>query len=564
MREVQTPLEKYEQKTKKIENLVAKGALTQEQGNRAMRAYKKELEQTTKRQTKFNSTLSRTKKIIAGLAAGLTLAKFLRETREAFSRIDALAKQSKTLNLGTGQLLRIQEAGALSSGLGEGQINNALEKQAASIGQAVAGRGVGKSRLTQLKLDARELSKLSADEQFLKIADAIKEVNNRTEQVSIVQDLFGRSNAKLVETLRQGSGGILEQTKHLEKRAKYLDENAKRAEASNDAFTRLGSAAKGFFERVAIGASGGLERFADKFEKMVSDGSLGQLAENIGEFAVGTFELMTTLTPVFNKLLSIGNQAFSSLFDEKAVFQRDPKIGEFTRNGNVSQAFFATIGRQAEGIFGGMLGFGPSASERTQARREATRGGGATAAESEAATRRINERILNDPRFAKVREKNFEKRLNPLLKELGSKGEELSKRLTSPWMNVLEGVREKSKDFITKTRQDLQKSGREARQERLQKKLSSLDATKEESQREIDSLTGSLSRRQQGGRTGSLAGKDSIEAFATQFGQGNEIKVVDEVRKVKEEVAKLTGVIQQIEHEKKSLKKVAAQREATF
>ena len=535
LRETQTPLQKYEDKVKKVENLVSKGVITQKQANQAVAHYKTSLLGATKQQGFFNTALGKTKGLLVGLAAGLTLRKFIRETKEAFSRLDDLQKQSKTLDIGAGSLLAIQQAGGLSAGLGSGQINNALEKQLKSVGDAVQGKGTGKDRLEQLKLNAEELQKLSADKQLLRIADAIKEVNNKNEQVAITQDIFGRSNAKMVELLRLGSKEIKGQTEFLSERAKFLDANAHKVEATNDAFSKLGSSIDFVFEQVAVGLSGDLSSFAQTFDRMVKSGQIGELATAFGKFAVNTGELLIQLEPLVTGMADLLNMPLTALKGPNATFEDDPLIGQFANNNGPAGAFFSTLGRQAEKLLGI-----EDRNAQAQMRANMNRGGG-IGTRTDNTDKEIGKWMVNE--LLKGNETggfkglgktttNIVKSSNRFINQFGRFTEKLNTGFDRFSKEFVAGVKEKRiqnqadafANFDPSKNPKIKALNEE--ESRLQKRLSEIG-------------DGPKRNRQTGRMIGSSAGRESIEAFRAMFGVGNENKLVDEMTEIKDEVKDL-------------------------
>ena len=59
-----------------------------------------------------------------------------------------------------------------------------------------------------LGLKAEDLINLSADEQFLRVADALSRMKNPTERMAIAMQLFGKSAFKMLPILEAGAGGI--------------------------------------------------------------------------------------------------------------------------------------------------------------------------------------------------------------------------------------------------------------------------------------------------------------------------------------------------------------------
>ena len=81
-------------------------------------------------------------------------------------------------------------------------------KMRKAIFAAFNGSDEAKHALDALGLSAADLVMLSADEQFLKIADALSRMKNPTERMAIAMQLFGKSAYKMLPVLEAGAGGI--------------------------------------------------------------------------------------------------------------------------------------------------------------------------------------------------------------------------------------------------------------------------------------------------------------------------------------------------------------------
>lgn len=79
-----------------------------------------------------------------------------------------------------------------------------------TVGQAAAGSTQATEALSRLGLSADEMSKMSATDQFKKLADAISGIKNPSEQAAAVMGVMGRRGQMLLPVLTKGSAGIAE------------------------------------------------------------------------------------------------------------------------------------------------------------------------------------------------------------------------------------------------------------------------------------------------------------------------------------------------------------------
>lgn len=83
-------------------------------------------------------------------------------------------------------------------------------KMKKAIYEASTGGKAAAETMALLGLNAAELVNLSADEQFLRIADALSRLQNPTQRTAIALELFGKSAYKMLPVLEAGRGGIEE------------------------------------------------------------------------------------------------------------------------------------------------------------------------------------------------------------------------------------------------------------------------------------------------------------------------------------------------------------------
>ena len=107
--------------------------------------------------------------------------------------------------------------------------------------------------LDALNLSARDLTQLSPDEQFLAIADAMGEVENRSEQVRLAFKLFDSGGVELLNTMDMTSEGIreaMEQAEHLGIALNRID--AAQVENANDAFDNMTKVSAGISRQLTV------------------------------------------------------------------------------------------------------------------------------------------------------------------------------------------------------------------------------------------------------------------------------------------------------------------------
>tara|TARA_R110002167_G_scaffold98927_3_gene259815 strand:- start:6766 stop:8208 length:1443 start_codon:yes stop_codon:yes gene_type:complete len=148
---------------------------------------------------------------------------------------DASGKFASRIGVSVEGLTSLRHAVEQTSTATGQQFNTGLQRMTRRISEANAGSKGLAEGLKELGLEAAVLAKMSPDEQFLAIADAMKEVENSGDQTRLTMKFFDSEAVELVNTLRLGSDAI----RDLQKDARELgivlsDEDAKAAAEFND------------------------------------------------------------------------------------------------------------------------------------------------------------------------------------------------------------------------------------------------------------------------------------------------------------------------------------------
>lgn len=113
---------------------------------------------------------------------------------------DALVKMSDRTGVSITGLQRLQLAGD--------DAGNTIEDMTGAINQMQnrldGGDASAVGALRRLGLSLGDLKGLAPDQQFIAISDALREVDNPAQQVAIAMDLFGKTGAQVLPTLKRG------------------------------------------------------------------------------------------------------------------------------------------------------------------------------------------------------------------------------------------------------------------------------------------------------------------------------------------------------------------------
>lgn len=154
---------------------------------------------------------------------------------------DQAGKTAEKLGLQTAKLTELQYAAELS-GVAANTLNLGLQRMTRRVAEAATGTGEAIKALDALGLSAKELNKLSPDEQFKLIADAMQKVDNQSEKVRLAFKLFDSEGVDLVRTLSMTRKGLEESAQEARELGRVIDDQAaKQAAEFNDNLTRLQS-----------------------------------------------------------------------------------------------------------------------------------------------------------------------------------------------------------------------------------------------------------------------------------------------------------------------------------
>lgn len=200
---------------------------------------------------------------------------------KSFKTVDSLAKTADMLGVTTSALAGLQHAADLT-GVAQSTLTKSLIKQQKAIFDADRGLVTYKQHFDALELSTTELLKLSPDQQFVTIAEALNRVENQTKKTAIAYDIFGGRGTALINTLALGRDGLAaaaDEASILGLSISRID--AAKIEMANDSFTRVKATVAGlgnavsaelapFIEAVSKGfvdaakQAGGMSNFVSK------------------------------------------------------------------------------------------------------------------------------------------------------------------------------------------------------------------------------------------------------------------------------------------------------------
>ncbi len=162
---------------------------------------------------------------------------------------DDVQKMALRTGFSTEALSELRYAAELSGTNLEG-LDKAVKRMSGTILDAQDGMETYVRAFEHIGIKVEELEGLNPEEQFLKIALAIAEVEDPMKRAALAQDMFGRSGTELLPMLANGAAGVNELREAAHKFAPIFDQEAANAAANfNDRLADLtGSVDKVKFE----------------------------------------------------------------------------------------------------------------------------------------------------------------------------------------------------------------------------------------------------------------------------------------------------------------------------
>ena len=181
----------------------------------------------------FAGVASDIKSSIGGALAGLASLGAIKGIIDQFGRIQDLSEQFGV------SAESLQRFGQLASEGGSSveQIAAAFSKLTINIQKAQGGTGAQSDALRELGLSAKELSNISPEQAFLRLADAVQKGGGNNSSYAAALDLIGQRQRDLIPLLAQGADAIRTQAAAI---SAASDETVAKVDEITDRFQRLG------------------------------------------------------------------------------------------------------------------------------------------------------------------------------------------------------------------------------------------------------------------------------------------------------------------------------------
>lgn len=152
---------------------------------------------------------------------------------------DSVAKAARRTGITTESLSELQFA-AGQSGVEVSSLENGIRRMQRTIYDAGRGTSTATDALGELGITVEQLNKLSPEEQFTRLGDALSRIEDDTQRAAVAMTVFGRSGTEMLPLFENGAAGV----ELLRKEARELGlslggEDAAAAERLTDAMSRV-------------------------------------------------------------------------------------------------------------------------------------------------------------------------------------------------------------------------------------------------------------------------------------------------------------------------------------
>ncbi len=217
------------------------------------------------------------------VAGGAAIATMTAGISKAADRIDRLAKTSSKLGIAAERLAELRFA-AQQTGVSANTLDTALQRMVRRVAEAAHGTGEAKNALKSLGLSAQGLARLSPDQQFNRIAEALAKVKLQGDRVRLTNKLFDSEGVALVNTLKLGQTGLAAYAAEAKGLGIVLSsQGVKAVEAMNDAVARSQTAVSGLFNKLTVELAPAITSVADAATDWL------KRTNQFGKSAIGTF-----------------------------------------------------------------------------------------------------------------------------------------------------------------------------------------------------------------------------------------------------------------------------------
>lgn len=247
--------------------------------------------------------------------------------------IDTTAKFASRIGVAADQLSKMQFV-ASQAGISTEQFNMATQRMVRRVAEAAKGMGEATSALSELNINAKEFKTLGLEQQYAKIADAMKNVKDPADKLRLAFKLFDSEGTAVLQMMKGGSTAMQQAAKDAEFLGLAItNKAAAAAEHFDDSMGRAEGSIKGASRAIAGVMMPVLSGLANRFANFLANNR-----ENIVTFIKGAVEKFFTLLEVIGQVWTGIKKIFT---DPKAFAKFLDNMGAFIKAGSVMFVAFS-------------------------------------------------------------------------------------------------------------------------------------------------------------------------------------------------------------------------------
>lgn len=202
--------------------------------------------------------------------------------KETVKEGDQIAKTSRQLGIASDAYQELAYAVGLG-GASEKDFDTALRQLNKQMEAAAAGNGKAVRAFQSLGISVSEVRAMNPEEMFMRLSDALSEVDDVASKTRTTMTLFGDQGNKVATAISGGSSAIAKMRDEARKAGYVMDgKTLKKAEEANDNFTRAQLQMHGVLRQLGAEVMPAINEALEYFIQLIRDNR-----EEIGEFVKG-------------------------------------------------------------------------------------------------------------------------------------------------------------------------------------------------------------------------------------------------------------------------------------
>lgn len=267
-------------------------------------------------------------RVFRGLLAvggGVAFTGMIRGSIDAANRLNDL---SDRLGVSVEGMSRLEYA-AKKTGVEQRALATGMQRMTRRISEAAQGTGAAVGALDELGLSAEELNRLSPEDQFMRLADALEAVPNQADKVRLGMKLLDSEGVALLQTMKGGSDAIRQLGEESDKTGNTITSKfAAKATQANAAIIKMKGSAQGLTNELAVSLAPAIETAAN------------WMAENAESVRNGAIAFVAITGAI--KAAAVAQASFN------AVAKLNPYIALATAVGTATVAIYDFVTAQSE------------------------------------------------------------------------------------------------------------------------------------------------------------------------------------------------------------------------